>query len=217
MLLCPRLTCSDHRERISPDSVVWCTGTVPNTSFLKNGFSSILDPAGRVKVLRTMQVVGYKHIFAGGDVCMRFAFEEKCVETALSHANVIVRNILRLSEGQKLSDHREVRGMNDQIIDFGPGPGLCIKVNIHAHFEVHPFAVDVLIVCRARQWSRVTQLLGRTPSMKRLWMFGWQKQEGKRIHCSAYQPSQSSWNQQVTPHKSTAPNANTHCLHSTPF
>ncbi len=46
-----------------------------------------------------MQVVGHKHIFAGGDVCMRFAFEEKCVSTALSHASTIAANIHRLVDG----------------------------------------------------------------------------------------------------------------------
>ncbi len=75
-----------------------------------------------------MQLVGQKHIFAGGDVCMRFAFEDKSVPTALAHASVIAKNITRIHTGKKPIEHEEARGMSDAVIDFGPEAGLRVQV-----------------------------------------------------------------------------------------
>ena len=58
------------------------------------------NSAVSAQVVRTLQVVGAPNIFAGGDVCMRYAFEEKCVRTALRHAAVIAGNILRMMLGK---------------------------------------------------------------------------------------------------------------------
>ncbi len=38
------------------------------------------------QVVRTMQVVGFPHVFAGGDVCMRTPHERKSYRTALTHS-----------------------------------------------------------------------------------------------------------------------------------
>jgi NADH dehydrogenase FAD-containing subunit len=75
-----------------------------------------------------MQVAGYKHVFAGGDVCMRYTFEEKTVTTALSHAAAIARNIQRVEKGMKPVDHQEIRGLFEAVIDFGGKPGLKVTV-----------------------------------------------------------------------------------------
>lgn len=116
--------------RIPADRVVWCNGPLPNTAFLRPTFGHILDSIGRIKVIRTLQVIGHSNVFAGGDVCMRYAFEEKTVVTALSHASIISKNILRLVKGQSPAEHSEVKGMHCAVIDMGQATGIQINVSV---------------------------------------------------------------------------------------
>jgi hypothetical protein len=51
------------------------------------------------QVVRTMQVIGSPHVFAGGDACMRSPLEYKCIRTALRHSAVIANNIVRMTRG----------------------------------------------------------------------------------------------------------------------
>jgi hypothetical protein len=74
-----------------------CTGSKPNTAFLRKHFSDVLDEQGRVKVTPTLQVEGHTNVFAAGDVTA--IVEEKLSSAALAHAQVLAKNIIALASG----------------------------------------------------------------------------------------------------------------------
>jgi hypothetical protein len=86
----------------------------------------------RGQVVRTMHVVGSTNVFAGGDVCMRYAFEEKSVRTALRHASVISTNIIRQAQGESAVEHSEERGIHKTVVSLGFATGAIISVRLQA-------------------------------------------------------------------------------------
>jgi len=59
--------CSQSNETIKADLVYECVGMLPNTEFLKAELSDVLDGKGLIKVDSSMNVVGYKNLYALGD------------------------------------------------------------------------------------------------------------------------------------------------------
>lgn len=114
---------------IHADRVVWCRGTAVTTSYLKPFFGHILDPQGKIKVVRTMQVVGSPHIFAGGDACMRSPLEYKCIRTALRHSAVIANNIVRMTRGKAPVEHKPDKGYVRSVVALGTQGGIVTGAN----------------------------------------------------------------------------------------
>jgi len=59
--------CSLSGEVIRPDKAYVCFGTLPNTQFLQDQLPNALDNQGFIKVDATMQVQGFKNLYAIGD------------------------------------------------------------------------------------------------------------------------------------------------------
>ncbi|MFO8133094.1 MAG: FAD-dependent oxidoreductase [Thermoplasmatota archaeon] len=86
---------TDGGWRISADVAVWCTGIRHNPDFL-GGLDEVLDERNAVRVNDFLQLPGYPHIYAGGDVTN--IREEKTAQNAERHARVIAKNIIQNNE-----------------------------------------------------------------------------------------------------------------------
>jgi NADH dehydrogenase FAD-containing subunit len=63
-------TLNPHGKKVTSDLVFWCTGTIPNTSFLSKHFGDFLTKNGLVQTNEFFQLGSeepWSHIFAIGD------------------------------------------------------------------------------------------------------------------------------------------------------
>ncbi len=87
---------------LQADIAFLCTGSRPNFSFL--ALSDALGEGHKLKVEPTLQVIGYRHIFAAGDITA--IAEEKTAQNAEKQAEVVVENIRALAGGRALRSYR---------------------------------------------------------------------------------------------------------------
>mmetsp|Transcript_13663 Transcript_13663/g.54096 ORF Transcript_13663/g.54096 Transcript_13663/m.54096 type:complete len:435 (+) Transcript_13663:2-1306(+) len=78
-------------------SVFLCVGFQPNTAFIKDEMSTLVDDHGYVKVNQHLQSTEQENIFAIGDVTN--VKEAKLAQNAFRHASVAARNIMNLEKG----------------------------------------------------------------------------------------------------------------------
>ena len=76
-------------DKKSIECVIWCIGIKPNTEFL---VEFPINEEGYIKVTDTLNVIGHRNIFAGGDISD--LVEEKSAQTAEYHGRIIAKNIL---------------------------------------------------------------------------------------------------------------------------
>ena len=108
---------------IEADIAFLCTGIKPNSDFLENSFSLVLDDKGFLKVDDTLRVVGRENIFAAGDITA--IREEKTAQNAEKQAEVVVNNIqLMENKGELKKYTSESRPM---VISLGKKDGILIK------------------------------------------------------------------------------------------
>ncbi len=50
------------------DLIIWCTGGQPNTQFMQAHFADVLNAKQQIQVQPSLQVTGYSHLFALGDI-----------------------------------------------------------------------------------------------------------------------------------------------------
>jgi NADH dehydrogenase FAD-containing subunit len=82
-----------------------CFGLQLNTQYLQSQLGSTLDERNQVKVNRHLQVPGYEHIFAVGDIAN--TREAKLITTTSAHAKIVAVNIAHLAAGdQNLVDYQ---------------------------------------------------------------------------------------------------------------
>jgi NADH dehydrogenase FAD-containing subunit len=114
---------------IEADLSFWATGTTPNTLWLRlAGLGDWLNPAGQVRVDRTLRVEGRLDVFAVGDV--NDATELKITPAALAQADLAAWNIRAYlnSPGRhrrKLRLYRPIH-RTPLIVPFGAGDGLTV-------------------------------------------------------------------------------------------
>jgi NADH dehydrogenase FAD-containing subunit len=90
--------------RIEADVYFICFGLQMNTLYLLPHLSGVIDERKQVKVNSHLQVTGYDHIFAVGDIVN--TREPKLITTASAHARVVAINIQRLAaNNQNLVDY----------------------------------------------------------------------------------------------------------------
>lgn len=116
-----------HGNVIDADLSFWATGTTPNTLWLRlAGHSDWLNPAGHVKVDRTLRVEGQLDVFAVGDV--NDVSELKITPAALAQADLAVHNIRAYlqSSGKHRKEPRFYRPIHRTplIVPFGPADGV---------------------------------------------------------------------------------------------
>ncbi|MEV0637818.1 FAD-dependent oxidoreductase [Streptomyces sp. NPDC050619] len=112
---------------VGADLSLWATGTTPNTLWLRlAGHGDWLNPAGHIKVDRTLRVEGRPDVFAVGDV--NDATELKITPAALAQADLAAHNI-RAHLGSS-GRHRKVPRFyrpiqrTPLIVPFGPADGV---------------------------------------------------------------------------------------------
>lgn len=114
---------------IEADLSFWATGTTPNTLWLRlGGHGDWLNPAGHVRVDRTLRVRGRLDVFAVGDV--NDATELKITPAALAQADLAAWNIRTYlsSSGKHRKEPRLYRPIHRTplIVPFGPADGLTL-------------------------------------------------------------------------------------------
>ncbi len=113
-------------EKITPDIAFLCTGITPCSDFLEKNFPSLLTDKKYVKVTKTLQVEGQKHMFAAGDVTS--IREEKTAQNAEKQAQAVAENIVRAERGEVLVEyHSKPRVM---VISLGRWNGILTYKNV---------------------------------------------------------------------------------------
>jgi NADH dehydrogenase FAD-containing subunit len=79
-------------KSLEADLVFWATGTRLNNKPLLKNFVDVIDERGQIRVNKHLQVEGYEHIYAVGDIT-NFP-EIKMAAATTHHADVTVNNIL---------------------------------------------------------------------------------------------------------------------------
>eukprot|EP00741_Cyanophora_paradoxa_P015541 tig00020902_g15002.t1 len=105
-------------------TVVAIGGGTPNSGFMRAAFPQTLDATGRIRVEKTLQVVGQPNIFCIGDVS-DFPDGRKGAYAAQLHADVCGKNIERLIKkgaGAKLREHKPAPAGG--LVTLGPGDGI---------------------------------------------------------------------------------------------
>ncbi|MCZ6828454.1 MAG: selenide, water dikinase SelD [Gammaproteobacteria bacterium] len=90
------------------DELFWCTAAVAEGWLRDTGLPC--DSAGFLRVTDTLQVQGYAHIFAAGDVATQLDHPRpKAGVYAVRQAPVLAHNLLACLRGDKLREHRPQR------------------------------------------------------------------------------------------------------------
>ena len=84
---------------IQADVYFVCFGMQPNTQYLLSHLGGVIDERKQVKVNNHLQVTGYDHIFAVGDIVA--TGETRLITTTDAHARVVAENIRRLAANDK--------------------------------------------------------------------------------------------------------------------
>jgi len=96
---------TDKGVKIKPDISFLCTGITPNFKFMQKNFYSKLNKKNYLKVNDYLQLIGYKNIFAAGDIAG--LNEEKLAQNAENHARIIVKNIVNLEKNKSLIHYKQ--------------------------------------------------------------------------------------------------------------
>ncbi|MFC4500231.1 MULTISPECIES: NAD(P)/FAD-dependent oxidoreductase [Streptomyces] len=116
-----------HGDVIRADTSFWATGTTPNTLWLRlAGHGDWLNPAGHIKVDRTLRIGGHRDVFAVGDV--NDASELKITPAALAQADLAAWNIRAHLHSRHRKEPRLYRPVRRTpiIVPFGPADGLTV-------------------------------------------------------------------------------------------
>jgi NADH dehydrogenase FAD-containing subunit len=114
---------------VDADVSFWATGTTPNTLWLRlAGHGDWLNPAGHIKVDRTLRVEGKQDVFAVGDV--NDATDLKITPAALAQADLAAHNIrvYLQSSGRHRREPRLYRPIHRTpiIVPFGSADGVTV-------------------------------------------------------------------------------------------
>lgn len=110
---------TDRGTRLDADIIFLCTGIKPNFELLSK-FHDVLNDNNQVKVNSHLQINGFKHLFAAGDITA--ISEEKTAQNAERQAKTIVKNIRAISESQPLHDYESKR--TPWVISLGRWNGI---------------------------------------------------------------------------------------------
>jgi len=101
---------TDRDELVEADQVFICGGSVGNTDLMHKYFGHVLTERGKIRVNQYLQVKGFTHLFAVGDVTD--VNEERSHERAIRHADLFLSNIIRLETKRNLKAHSLVGAIN---------------------------------------------------------------------------------------------------------
>jgi len=116
---------TDKGLKLKADITFWCTGITPNYEFLEK-CSVDLNDRNYLCVNKYLQVIGHKHIFAGGDITN--IAEEKTAQNAEEQAKLIVKNIIHLEQNRHLEEYKSKERI--MVISLGQKNGMITYKNI---------------------------------------------------------------------------------------
>ena len=137
---------TENGDQIQADKIIWCTGYVPNTTFITKDtsddiFVQSLDRDGFVKVNAQLQVIGIPNVFACGDILSSSSSAsvfstvspdqraERTANAAFFHAVAAATNVKRQALGACDADlirfdFRRLGGKANVAISLGSSSGL---------------------------------------------------------------------------------------------
>ena len=116
---------TDRGREITPDMFFLCTGITSNSEFMNKNFKDNLNEKGQIKTNEYLQMDGFDNIFVGGDVTD--ILEEKTAQNAEDHAQIILKNIMRLENGKGLKKYKLAK--KSFVISLGKNRGVFEKGN----------------------------------------------------------------------------------------
>ncbi len=90
-------------REVKCDMAFLCTGIKPNFGFMKKHFSKDLSGKNHIKLNNCLQLASHRNIFAAGDITGIKI--EKTAQNAERQAKVVAENILRLENGEELTEY----------------------------------------------------------------------------------------------------------------
>ncbi len=113
---------TDKGNILTTDLTFLCTGIKPNYEYMEKYCSTSLNERQNICVNSFLQVQGYQHIFAAGDITN--VPEEKTAQNSEKQAEVVVRNIYHLERNEVMEEyHSEPRVM---VISLGKWDGVLV-------------------------------------------------------------------------------------------
>lgn len=119
-------------RHLEADIAFLCTGIIPNYAFLKRYLGSALTLQNTIRVNPTLQVAGFPHIFAAGDI--NDIQIEKTAQNAEHQARVVVSNIRALERNEALKVYGTRK--TPMVISLG---------KYHGIFEYRNFVISGII------------------------------------------------------------------------
>lgn len=113
---------TDSGMKFGADIAFLCTGIKPNYEYLQHYCSASLDERQNICVDNFLQVQGYDHIFAAGDITS--IAEEKTAQNAEKQAEIVVKNVYHLDRGEQLEHYQSKPRM--MVISLGKWNGIML-------------------------------------------------------------------------------------------
>ena len=116
---------TDKGNTLKADLAFLCTGIKPNYEYMEKYCSPSLNERQNICVQGSLQVQGYQHIFAAGDITN--VMEEKTAQNAEKQAELVIKNIFHLEKKEPPEEyHSKPRVM---VISLGKWDGLLVYTN----------------------------------------------------------------------------------------
>ncbi|MFD2766683.1 NAD(P)/FAD-dependent oxidoreductase [Micromonospora eburnea] len=109
-------------EEITADIWFRAHGTRTNSGYLADGKLTTLNPRGQVPVTEFLNVKGYDHVYAVGDITD--VPEAKMAGYAMQHAEVVVKNIISRLNGEQPSATYQPLPFPMILLPLGPNGGV---------------------------------------------------------------------------------------------
>ncbi len=116
---------TDKGNRWIADLTFLCTGIKPNYKFMEHSCSTSLNERRNICVNTFLQVQGFQHIFAAGDITN--IAEEKTAQNAEKQAEIVVKNIYHLENEETLEEYTSSPRV--MVISLGKWDGMLIYKN----------------------------------------------------------------------------------------
>ncbi|MDI3390362.1 FAD-dependent oxidoreductase [Streptomyces sp. B-S-A8] len=109
-------------DEITADIWFRAYGTTTNSDYLADGKLTTRNPQGQVPVTETLQVKGYEHVYAVGDITD--VDEAKMAGYAMQHAEVVAKNIIAQINGEQPAATYQPLPFPMILLPLGPKGGV---------------------------------------------------------------------------------------------
>lgn len=113
---------------ITYDAIIWAIGGRPNTSYMTQNFSAVLNNRGQIQVAPTLFVKGYERIMAIGDVTdldenKMAAFLSSAIKVAVANALALQDN-LATGKTVEYAHYKPKTGDQSMVVSLGKNAGV---------------------------------------------------------------------------------------------